>query len=91
MTSSNVNLEMFFGLEFRRYKKVESFSSFAFNLGVSVNASMLLAISLWLDCLNFLINPASCSKNGLQLQSIRYDSIDADAPEQSLTLSVNER
>ena len=38
-----------------------------------------------------LPNQASCSKNGVQPQLIRCDtSIDADSPNQSLTLSVNE-
>ena len=50
----------------------------------------LLVISLCVNCLDFLINEASYSKNGLQHQLIRYDaSIDGDAPNQSLTLSVD--
>ena len=40
--------------------------------------------------LKFLIIEVSDPKNGLRRQSIRYDtSIDTDAPNQSLTLSVN--
>ena len=38
----------------------------------SVNFVMSLAISIWLNCLDFLINQVSCSKNGLQLQLIRW-------------------
>ena len=38
----------------------------------------------------FSTNQLSCSRNGLQLQLIRYDtSIDVDAPNQLLTLSMN--
>ena len=53
-----MNLETLIGLEFRRYKKVENFSSFAFTLGVSVNASMLLAIYLLIKLLKFLNKPS---------------------------------
>ena len=61
-----------------------------FTLIVSVNAAILLAISLWFNCLDFLINQGSLSKNGLKPQLIRYDiNIDADAQNQSLPLSVN--
>ena len=61
-----------------------------FTLRVKVNGVMLLPIALWLNCLDFLINQASCSKNALQPQLIRYDpNVDVDTPNQSLVLSVN--
>ena len=61
-----------------------------FTLSVSRTDAMVLAISLWLNCLNFLINQRSHSKNELQLQLIRYDaSINVDALNQSLVLSLN--
>ena len=47
-----------------------------FTLSVNGNAAMFLAISLWLNCFDFLINQVICSKSGLQHQL-------------SLTLSVN--
>ena len=51
---------------------------------------MSLAIWLWLNCLDFLINQASRFKNALQLQLIRREAnIDADTTNQSMTLSVN--
>ena len=51
---------------------------------------MSLVISLWMKLPIFFINQASHSKNGSQRQVIRYDpNIYADAPNQSLTLSVN--
>ena len=40
--------------------------------------------------LRFLINQGSYSINGFQLQLINYDaSVDADAPNKSLTFNVN--
>ena len=46
--------------------------------------------SIQLNCLDFLVNQVIHSKNGSQPQLIRYDTnIDADAPSQSLPLSVN--
>ena len=61
-----------------------------FTLSVSRPDAMVLAISLWLNCSNFLINQASHSKNELQLKLIRYDAIiNVDALNQSLVLSVN--
>ena len=61
-----------------------------FTLSVRVNAAVSLVIALWLKYLDFLMNQTSHSKYGLQPQLIRYDtSIDADAPNKSLTLSVN--
>ena len=52
-----------------------------FTLSISGNASMLLGISLRLNCLHFLINQVSHSKNGSQPELIRYDaSVDANTP-----------
>ena len=62
-----------------------------FTLRVSVNTAMSLTIYFRLNCLDFFMNQANHSQNGLQPQLIRYDaSVDADAPNQSWTLSVNE-
>ena len=48
-------------------------------------------ILLRLNCLDYLINQGNHSQNGLQPQLLIYDaSVDADAPNQSLTISVNE-
>ena len=61
----------------------------SFTLSVSINGAMSLAIFPWLNCLDFLTNQVSFSKNGLQPQLIRYDtSSDAEAPNQSLTRLV---
>lgn len=63
----------------------------SFKLILSVRAAMLLVISLSFNCLDFLIKQASQPKNWLQPQLIRYDErVDTDAPNQSLTYSVNE-
>ena len=44
---------------------------------------MSLALSLWLNCFDFLLNQASRSKNGFEHQLIRYDAnFDADTPNQ---------
>ena len=60
-----------------------------FTLSVSVSAAMSLVISLSLNCLDFLINQVSRSRNGLQPKLIRYDTcVEADTTNQSLTLSV---
>ena len=56
-----------------------------FTLIISVNAAMLRAISLKLNCLNLLIHLASQCKDGLQPQLVRFDeSVDTDSPNQSL-------
>ena len=69
-----------------KYKVVKG----PFTLSISVNAAMSIAISLQLNCSDFLRNQASHYKNGLQPRLIRYDAgVGADAPNQSLTLSVN--
>ena len=53
-------------------------------------AVMSLLVSFLLNCLDFLINQASLSKNGWPSQLMRYDtSVDTDASNQSLTFSVN--
>ena len=50
-------------------------------LSVRVHAVMSLAMSLSLNCLDFLINHASHSTNGLEPELIRHDaSIDIDSP-----------
>ena len=52
-----------------------------FPLNVSVNAAISIVISLWLNCLDFLMNQASHSRNGLQPQlMIDNASVDADTP-----------
>ena len=56
-----------------------------FTLSIDFNAAMSLAILLWLNCLDFLKNNASHSKNGLQPKLTRYDAnVDADAPTKAL-------
>ena len=61
-----------------------------FTLWVSIYAAISIAITVWLNCLDFLIFQASRSKNGMQLQLIRYYAIvDLDAPNESLMVSVN--
>ena len=57
---------------------------------LSVNAATSLEISLWLNCLDFLIHQASFSKNGSHPQLMKYDaSDDPDAPNQPLNPSAN--
>ena len=69
---------------------VQSISKGSFTLSVTINTAMSLVISLWLNCLDYLINQMSHSKNRLQRQLIKYDaSTDADALNQSLKLGVN--
>ena len=51
---------------------------------------MLLAILLCSNYFGFLMNQAILPKSGLQPQLIRHNtSVDGDAPNQSLVLSVN--
>ena len=61
-----------------------------FTLRVSIYAAISIAITVWLNCLDFLIFQASRFKNGFQLRLIRYYArVDADAQNKSLMLSVN--
>ena len=51
---------------------MKSFTKGLFLLSTNVNAVKLSAILLWLNCFDVLRNQASCFKNGLQPQWIRY-------------------
>ena len=62
-----------------------------FQLIISVNAVMLLAISLWLNCLDFLINQASRSKNGFNPNwSDIKQALTLTLQNQSLTLNCKQ-
>ena len=53
-----------------------------FTLSFSVNTAISLAILLSLNCLDFLINQANCSRNGLQPQLIIYNTrVETDTPD----------
>ena len=57
---------------------------------MNVNAAMSLAISLQLKLLGLLNTPSESNQKWVASRLIRYDeSVDANAPNKSLTLSVN--